>query len=194
MQSFNLLVEGAIPTTEMPCYLRGFDDDVFNNETLTFTAEPGNMAGEGDFKINDNKYSMPREESTIIQVDLNSQGEWILNNCPIMVGNKKKAVTHPFHIHVNPFQVVKRGDVEVPVSDRIWQDTVAVDPGIPLKILHRFEDYNGTFVLHCHILIHEDQGMMFDVKVKDPNNLGHKPGEEVTLDVCPYSPSSQCTT
>ncbi len=70
-----------------------------------------------------------------------------------------KIAIHPFHIHVNPFQTSR---VE-PDGKRhlIWKDTIQVsadDP--PTKLRMRYEDFTGTAVLHCHILDHEDQGMM----------------------------------
>ncbi len=84
---------------------------------------------------------------------------------------------HPFHIHVNPFQLV--GDLIDPngpndSSNWRWWDTIAVEPdrpnnpekGKPRIIWNRFSDYPGAYVFHCHILIHEDRGMMQNVRVK----------------------------
>lgn len=73
----------------------------------------------------------------------------------------------PFHIHVNHFQI--KGDSIDPDKDDLpsnwrWWDTIAVNK-TPVTIRHRFSDDNGKFVLHCHILIHEDQGMMRNVTI-----------------------------
>ncbi len=70
---------------------------------------------------------------------------------------------HPFHIHVNPFQVNR---VEADnVSRPVWKDTVFTQPGRELKLRMRYKRYVGRFVLHCHILDHEDEGMMQIVEI-----------------------------
>ena len=66
---------------------------------------------------------------------------------------------HPFHIHVNPFQFSRLE----PDGQRhlVWKDTLQVVAGDPpTKLRMRYADFKGTSVLHCHILDHEDQGMM----------------------------------
>jgi FtsP/CotA-like multicopper oxidase with cupredoxin domain len=99
---------------------------------------------------------------------------------------------HPFHIHINPFQVVEIFDPvtmdepQVMEKDFVWYDTIGIPPaydyypnGKPrlgkngkqtfvngyVKIRSRFADFTGLFVLHCHILAHEDRGMMQLVQV-----------------------------
>ncbi|MGZ8566980.1 MAG: multicopper oxidase family protein [Actinomycetota bacterium] len=70
---------------------------------------------------------------------------------------------HPFHIHVNDFQVESiNGE---PYDARGRQDTVALPVGGTVVILNPFEDFTGKFVFHCHILAHEDLGMMAVVDV-----------------------------
>lgn len=134
-------------------------------------------------------------------VKLNTAEQWILSNpnlsgaTPPGLGAKSP---HPFHIHVNPFQL--EGDWIVPLSqggkqdpsNLRWWDTISVAPAssgdcsdpttscynTDLTIRHRFLDYDGEYVLHCHILIHEDQGMMQNVVVEG-NGVG--PGEPLPL-------------
>jgi FtsP/CotA-like multicopper oxidase with cupredoxin domain len=65
---------------------------------------------------------------------------------------------HPVHIHVNPFQVIARNGA--PLYENFYRDTVLLPPFGSLVIRHRFADYTGIFVWHCHILFHEDNGMM----------------------------------
>ena len=81
--------------------------------------------------------------------------KWILN-----AGFSK----HPFHIHVNPFQVV---DIKNKATGQTkagfkpyWCDTVMVRSDEEVTVLTHYEDFTGTFVQHCHILPHEDMGMM----------------------------------
>ena len=59
----------------------------------------------------------------------------------------------------------------------VWWDTFTIAPNTAYKIRHRFDDYWGTYVLHCHLLIHEDQGMMWNVNVNNVDDLGADPCE-----------------
>ena len=73
---------------------------------------------------------------------------------------------HMFHIHTNPFQVVEIGGQ--PQADRMWRDTVVVPrpaKGGSTVIRTRFLDYTGVFMLHCHMMNHEELGMMQAVEV-----------------------------
>jgi FtsP/CotA-like multicopper oxidase with cupredoxin domain len=104
--------------------------------------------------------------------------EWILTS---------RFVNHPFHIHVNPFEVIQWNDEEgrslLPIIDgerrTIWKDTILVreNPGgseaRKIRVRARNERYIGRFVLHCHILDHEDQGMMQDVEIIPPGSAHH---------------------
>lgn len=74
-----------------------------------------------------------------------------------------KFANHPFHIHVNPFEVI---ETQNGVEKRYWKDTILVRPDKPIRFYTRYEDFDGKFVLHCHILDHEDQGMMEVVEIK----------------------------
>lgn len=74
--------------------------------------------------------------------------------------------SHPFHIHVNPFQHERRGPDGRP--QRVWRDTLLLREKQPETVRTRYSRYVGTFVLHCHILDHEDQGMMELVEVRPP--------------------------
>ena len=69
---------------------------------------------------------------------------------------------HPFHIHINPYQVVAVNGQPVPV--RYNEDTTAVPPFGEITIRTRFLDFPGRWVYHCHILLHEDNGMMGTVR------------------------------
>jgi FtsP/CotA-like multicopper oxidase with cupredoxin domain len=89
--------------------------------------------------------------------------EWTLYN------DNSTGLPHPFHIHINPFQVVEMktatgNPVKLP-RPWIWWDNFAIPPGGYVKILTKFVDFTGKFVLHCHFLDHEDRGMMQLVQV-----------------------------
>lgn len=71
---------------------------------------------------------------------------------------------HPFHIHVNDFQVMSVNGK--PYRAAGLQDVVNVPKnGGRVVIRIPFDDFTGHFVFHCHILVHEDAGMMRTVEV-----------------------------
>ena len=78
---------------------------------------------------------------------------------------------HPFHIHVNPMWVLR---IEVPdeqgrlhnlLDEPRWMDTVSIPRnGGRVVFRTRFADFTGRWIHHCHILMHEDMGMMQEVE------------------------------
>ncbi|WP_445633270.1 Multicopper oxidase, types 2 and 3 [Nostoc sp. DSM 114161] len=106
------------------------------------------------FLVNNAEFEL--EDPNPISLTLGTANEWTLSS---------QKFNHPFHIHVNPFQQTRKdpqGNDEI-----IWRDTLMVKQGQPLTIRSRYEDFDGKFVLHCHILDHEDQGMMKLVKISN---------------------------
>ncbi|MDY7015200.1 MAG: multicopper oxidase family protein [Cyanobacteriota bacterium] len=104
------------------------------------------------FLINGQPYNSQRIDT---QVQLNTVEEWELSNTGVM--------DHPFHIHVNGFQVISRDDRNEPYP--AWRDTVLVRPRETVKIRILFQDFTGKTVYHCHILDHEDLGMMGNLEI-----------------------------
>jgi FtsP/CotA-like multicopper oxidase with cupredoxin domain len=71
--------------------------------------------------------------------------------------------THIFHIHDVQFQILERNGAAPGPAELGRKDTVLVRPGETVPLLMRFEDYadaEAPYMFHCHILQHEDQGMM----------------------------------
>ncbi|TBB15645.1 multicopper oxidase family protein (plasmid) [Rhizobium ruizarguesonis] len=99
---------------------------------------------------------------------------------------KSLSAGHPFHIHVNPFQIVAIMEDDKDVSGfetdnaspyarlkGVWKDTLFISGTNRTFILRtRYQRYIGDFVLHCHILDHEDQGMMQNVRIALPDGQG----------------------
>ena len=121
--------------------------------------------------VNGKPYAPPRIDQTLI---LGTAQSWRLSS---------SALSHPFHIHVNPFQIVSVRDKstkkEITTGEYegmkgVWKDTIFVegdptgtDPkkGVEIEYRTRYARYIGEFVLHCHILPHEDIGMMQNVEI-----------------------------
>ena len=107
----------------------------------------------------------------LIQPRLGSVEEWRFAN----FNNDE----HPIHVHVNDFQVVKYFDpttglrtgpdrfgidnANVPAPTMLAEEAV-VQPGM-LTLRSRFDDYAGLYVMHCHRLNHEDNGLMAMISV-----------------------------
>ena len=70
---------------------------------------------------------------------------------------------HIFHIHTNPFQMVAINGAKLAEQD--WRDTVVVPRNGSVTFRSRFLDFSGRFVLHCHMMNHEELGMMQVVEV-----------------------------
>ena len=71
---------------------------------------------------------------------------------------------HPFHLHGFRFQVLDRDGV--PEPQRQWKDVVNVPKHQTARFIVRYDEYPGKWMFHCHILDHEDHGMMGVLQVK----------------------------
>ena len=132
----------SIPTLPEPQQVRSFQ--------LNHGMSPGmGMA----FLINGQPYSDDRIHT---QVRLDTVEDWEITNTGVM--------DHPFHIHVNSFQVISRNGQ--PESLPAWRDTVLVRRGETVRIRIPWRDFAGKTVYHCHILDHEDLGMMGNLMIQ----------------------------
>jgi len=108
----------------------------------------GGMGAQGmSFTIDGREFDANRVDTS---VNLGAVEEWTLVNTSPM--------NHPFHLHVWPMQVVDYPGTSI---DRpIWRDVVDLPARSRVRVRIPFEDFTGTTVYHCHILDHEDLGMM----------------------------------
>lgn len=150
-------------------------DEVTGTQSLAFSIDVTTTPT--GFLVDGEAYDADRIDRTLV---LGGVDEWTLTS------GTDPAAGHPFHIHVNPFQVVEILDpsgVDVSVDGEaddpqyaglkgVWKDTLFVKPGYDVVVRTRYQRYIGEFVLHCHILDHEDQGMMQNVSIVLPNATG----------------------
>jgi FtsP/CotA-like multicopper oxidase with cupredoxin domain len=115
-----------------------------------------------DFLLNGQQYQVTDDNYV---VDLNGIEEWHL-----VVGDSQHGGTegHPFHIHVNSFEVISVNGKKLPPGT--FKDTVWIPARSKVVIRTKFKEWHGKSVFHCHILPHEDTGMMqnFLIKVRGP--------------------------
>ena len=235
------------PAPKPPTFLDDIkDDEVQGTRTLNFASTGPNTPQYSQHTINGKKFDGLSNAQTVL---LNTVEEWTITNATAAPN-----ISHPFHIHVNPFQVTQVFDPTVTVPNptsgrpplqkyifylaptlapgqcyvdptqinpndqkiwtytnpddratwqpcppppptpmlRVWWDVFPIPSGLlardqngtPIpgprdangnptslilagyfKMRSRFVDYPGYFVLHCHILAHEDRGMMTTVQV-----------------------------
>jgi len=208
---------------KLPAFLADITGPIYSKRDLDFNTTPSSArTGKGKMplhEINDKLFDGHDVDQTMF---LNSTEEWTISNRTINIA-------HPFHIHVNPFQIFEvfqpnstsakdpksqcYADPTKPATWKpcekitppyVWWDVFAIptarqDPlpssvctekdkcpadiqeftscdggtctvTIPgyFKMRSRFVDFTGQYVLHCHILAHEDRGMMELVQVIPP--------------------------
>lgn len=149
-----VIVEGEpVDPIVLPTFLIPFEDlsklEVDNTRKITFQI----VGSPAQFMIDGKLFDENRVDQT---VKLGALEEWVIQN--------DSEDWHPFHIHVNDFQVIAiNGD---PIVSHSREDTYKVPPhGGSITMRTRFLDFTGKFVYHCHILYHEDHSMMGVVEV-----------------------------
>jgi FtsP/CotA-like multicopper oxidase with cupredoxin domain len=176
---------------EFPQFLKDIDPrTIYIRREIVFNSVQGighgNPAPNGTLPPQHTINGAQFENNIINQVMvLGNAEEWTLKNTTTIV-------QHPFHIHINPFQIVEFFDPSLdpnidpnnPYASKqcfatlqapyVWWDTIGIPAAITknnivipghVKIRHRFDDFTGMYVIHCHILAHEDRGMMQLVEV-----------------------------
>ena len=155
---------------------QGTEDVVYN---INITTNPVR------YEINGEVFS----PTNIRRVPLGAVQDWVLSST---------WEGHPHHIHVNPFQIIEvldpngkdvsavgaiddfTGEVDSQFSGMkgVWKDTIWVknpkkspDEAYTIRVRTKYNRYVGKFVVHCHILDHEDQGMMQIVEIVLPDEL-----------------------
>jgi len=117
-----------------------------------FTQNPGIAS----FYVNGKRFAWHGKPETIFRMKLGTTEEWLIKN--------QSPEWHNFHIHINPYQVVARDGTPL-TGQPYWADSMNIAPGHSITIRQRFDDFTGRFVFHCHVLVHEDHGMMAAVEV-----------------------------
>lgn len=107
----------------------------------------------GEFaEINGQGMDMTRID---VSVRLGSTEIWSIENA--------SDTFHNFHIHLVHFQVLEVNGSPPSGHEAGWKDTVQVPPGSTVRLIARFDKvgtHDAPFMFHCHMLAHEDAGMM----------------------------------
>lgn len=133
-----------VPSQSVPRDLR--NERVAAARTFTFGMGMGMGMGGMRFTIDGREYDPDRIDRT---VRIGTVEEWTLVN--------DSPMDHSMHLHVWPMQLLTAIG---PAADPIWQDVINVPARNRVTVRVAFDDYPGRTVYHCHILDHEDNGMM----------------------------------
>lgn len=155
IMKINVVAPTANPITTIPSSLTTNTVYQANQASafrkIRFTADSA-MVMDGPFYFNDSTFDMMRID---YHIPLNSTEVWTLVN--------KTMVAHPFHIHDVQFQILDRNGLQPGPEDLGRKDVVFVLPDDSVSFITKFEDFADDqipFMFHCHILMHEDDGMM----------------------------------
>ena len=116
------------------------------------------------FVINNKTFDMNRVDEFIAT---GATEIWEVRNASMMA--------HPFHAHAVQYQILERDGKPATGTDLGWKDTFLVQPGGSVKIVAKFDPLInvGDYMYHCHILEHEDAGMMGYFRVGATGNVGN---------------------
>lgn len=139
-------------TTEVPERLATLPevDETVATEERRFEMEGMGISG----TINGKYFHMNRIDE---EVTLGNTEIWTVTT--VGGGMMMQQGGHPFHIHGTQFRILTRNGKTPPPEERGFKDTVFVDIGEEVRLLVSF-NHEGLFMFHCHILEHEDFGMM----------------------------------
>ena len=168
LMQINVMASTASPVTIIPTALVPYFP--YNPATATnfrtivmdtirlLPIDPPNRA-EGPFGMNNQTFNM---DSINEVVHLNTTEIWTLVN--------KTLVAHPFHIHDIEFNIIEKNGLPPTPSENGWKDVVVVMPNDSVKFITKFTtfaDNTTPYMYHCHLLHHEDDGMMGSFLVID---------------------------
>ena len=180
MVHFNIVAQTTNPSpiTTIPTALRTNTLLSSANAAITRSVTISDSAGVTSTTIlGPNAFIINHKLFNINQIDYNVP----LNNTEIWQITNSGVFAHPFHIHDVEFNIISVNGVAPAAAQAGWKDVVLVPGasgagpmggGTPsvVKFIAKFEDYADSihpFMFHCHIALHEDEGMMGQFVVKD---------------------------
>ncbi len=129
--------------------------DVPRKVAKTWTFDLTDHGEHGSFWSINGEMFDPRRVDHRVRLDATER--WRLRNT--------SDVTHYVHLHEEQWQTVSRNGEKPPPWERGFEDTWRLDPGEYVDVAARFTDHPGLFMVHCHMLDHEDHGMMAQFEV-----------------------------
>jgi blue copper oxidase len=163
----NVVAPTSNPVTTIPSSLvnitRLLEANSNITRTISFTALDS-MSMDGPFYFNNQLFDMNRID---YYIPLNHTEIWSLTD--------QTMVAHPFHLHGMQFLILDRDGNPPAPKEAGWKDVVLVHNMETVRFITKFTDFpdpNIPFMFHCHILMHEDDGMMGKFVIEDSTAAG----------------------
>jgi len=162
IMQLSVVSQNASPVTTIPTTLATVtpipeaNSDITRDLTMT-PVTSGSDQLNGDFVINDVAFNINTINYTI---PLGNTEIWSIYN--------NSAIAHPFHIHDVQFFILDRDGVAPSASEQGRKDVILVKSQETIRFITKFEDFTSDtvpYMYHCHMLYHEDRGMMGQFKV-----------------------------
>lgn len=157
---FRVGAQSANPVTTLPASIWTLDRLYETNATVTRTVELTGGGPGNPFSLDNQAYDGSRMDQVVL---VDTTEVWTLVN--------RTGAAHPFHIHDIQFFILDRNREPLAPHERGKKDTVIVHGNETVRFITKFERHNDTevpYMYHCHILPHEDGGMMGQFIVVDP--------------------------
>ncbi|KUN79532.1 multicopper oxidase family protein [Streptomyces griseoruber] len=131
-------------------------------DTSDFTARTITLGQSGATMLINGSAGTSMSSMAMISTTLDAEEIWTIKN--------STQLEHSFHLHDVPFQLIEINGEEPTGVDLGWFDTFEVVGGGSIKIAMKFTDFTDDtymYMLHCHLLQHEDEGMMAALMVTE---------------------------
>ncbi len=146
--------------TELPAHLVDIADPSVDPKAPVHKVVMSGM--DESVELNGKKFGMQRIDD---RQELGKTEYWDITNTNDMEGG----MVHPYHTHGGQFTVVSRNGHAPYPNEHGYKDTIGVNPGETVRIKMTF-NHPGIFMYHCHIIEHEDGGMMAQLQVYTPED------------------------
>lgn len=165
----NVVAQTGSPVTTIPTTLSTNTPWTAYTVSRNFNLQPDTMMSAvgqvaGPFNINGVHFDM---DSVNVTTYLNNTEKWRITN--------NTGIAHPFHIHDMHFYLLNVNGGAVPDYEQGKKDVVLVMPQQYVEFITKFEDFADDsipYMYHCHLLHHEDDGMMGSFRVLDTTSTG----------------------
>lgn len=173
----------TIPTTlTNNTLLNAADAAITRKLTISDSSGVPNILGPNAFIINHKLFNINYND---YEVPLNNTEIWEITSSSVF--------GHPFHIHDVEFNILSVNGVAPDATQEGWKDVVFI-PGKTgntnsvVKFIAKFDDYADAlhpFMFHCHISLHEDEGMMGQFVVTNTNSVSGLINTEIPITIYP---------
>lgn len=154
---FNIVDLKRPDNSQVPSFLRALPeinlDAVVAHREWVFDHDMGLWTVNGDFMDPTIISAAPKQGTAEIWTFRNAGSSW----------------AHPVHVHFEEFQVLEWNGKPPTGVLKSRKDTAVLGPNDTVKVFYRFDDFKGSYVIHCHNNVHEDNAMMlrWDVVAAD---------------------------